>query len=1406
MKLYNIKIRTKVSFFKQGLDLIWLFKSSLTPFKILVLSLCLMVNSAWADVELPRGEYHTTIDDLVVKVMGGTVRAQRTWYQGKWHHTRAWNRLELELDSQSGKVLSVSRNNNSFSGGLSTSFTNKIRITQTIEEKDTGGYRWFDKEGNWIEYDGAGDIVKYGDKNNVEVSFIYNTNKQRIGVADHFGVQRLWYEYNANGTVKSVRDNADVAQAREVKYNYTNGILTSVIDVRGNTWNYEYSVFIEGSDTEIKLSSTGGTGGTYTSGINLQNAKAHLSKITDPEGRVTKIDYFSSGRAKSVTKADGTGVFYKFDYDKTKKEYYTQQKYSSGRINETWFNKDGDILRRDVNGTTVETITINGRIYTSKNELGFETIRGYDEFDNLTKITHPDKSFRSYSYNTQYSVITEKTNELGVKTKYDYDANGNLKQVTEALGLPEQRITTYAYDEYGNRTEVKRLADSVTEEAKTTYTYDSLTTKVGNRLTKTVSVSATENHTTNYDKYNVQGNLLEWRDGRGKLWKQTFNKMGQRTSITDPLTHTTAFDYDKSGKLNLLTNALNKTHKPVYDINGRLDKIIDPYLSEKRLIYNNLGQLSTIFDEENHKQEMAYDAIGRISNQIDGANNNTSLEYGIDKTRNVTLNQLAATNYPTFRQEYQYDDRGRTEKTTNKLSTSLEHVTSRIYDVAGNIKSTTDAELKTTKYDYDNLNRLLTITYPDLKTSKYTYDNRDNLLTVTNEKQVVIRTYTYDRKNRLKTETWPTTKFTQSFYDANNNLIQVIDNKGQVTKNRYDDANRLDQKTYFVNAGATTAVKTVTFSYNDVNTLTDYSDGTTSAVYTIDDLQRKTSEIVNFRIPSETIEGISKTISTSYYKNSLKRTFTDAENIIHSYLYDAGNRLSQISIPAEGSIIYNKYQWNSPEKITYPGGLTRTIGYDPIMRTKHINNSDSASNSLMDYDYGYDKVGNIKTKTTEHGNYVYGYDERYRLETVDNPVVPSVSSLVDEAYTYDDAGNRETDSSTTSNWVYNTTNQLKSNSELAIDYDDNGSTVKKTKAGIVTIFDYNTENRLTTVKDNAGSTVASYYYDPFGRRLYKEVAGIRTYFMYAAEGLIAELDSAGVVTQSYGYTPQSSYGTSPLYTKTSAGYAYYQLDHLGTPQQLVNKTGSVVWKAKALAFGVTTVEVNTVVNNLRFPGQYYDEETGQHYNYFRDYEPSTGRYVQSDPIGLDGGLNAYGYVGGDPIRLIDSMGLITVGVIDGFNDLSKRDKALTLQREDILIKQANKLRKIIESTKAICNEDIRQKYLNLIDNTVIYVNVKISPGESPAFANYNNTTITFNNSAFAREYRNGKPSPDSVFQRRLRILIAHELRHLTPYNNSLPYGADAFLINGDTPAERDADEFSDNLNSYKPKSGCICQY
>lgn len=106
-------------------------------------------------------------------------------------------------------------------------------------------------------------------------------------------------------------------------------------------------------------------------------------------------------------------------------------------------------------------------------------------------------------------------------------------------------------------------------------------------------------------------------------------------------------------------------------------------------------------------------------------------------------------------------------------------------------------------------------------------------------------------------------------------------------------------------------------------------------------------------------------------------------------------------------------------------------------------------------------------------------------------------------------------------------------------------------------------------------------------------------------------------------------------------------DHLGTPRVVTDSTNKIVWQNEGEPFG------NALPNedpgntgtpftlNLRFPGQYYDKETGRNQNYYRDYNPETGRYVQSDPIGLRGGVNTFAYVEGNPVGATDPEGLLT---------------------------------------------------------------------------------------------------------------------------------------------------------------------
>ncbi|TGN99906.1 hypothetical protein PN36_32035 [Candidatus Thiomargarita nelsonii] len=280
---------------------------------------------------------------------------------------------------------------------------------------------------------------------------------------------------------------------------------------------------------------------------------------------------------------------------------------------------------------------------------------------------------------------------------------------------------------------------------------------------------------------------------------------------------------------------------------------------------------------------------------------------------------------------------------------------------------------------------------------------------------------------------------------------------------------------------------------------------------------------------------------------------------------------------------------------------------------------------VLDYGYEYSPTSNIVAKATEHGEYSYFYDELYRLSGAVSPV------LDDESFVYDLLGNRLNGGAT-----FDGNNALLSVDEAVFEYDANGNLVRKSVGAEVTVFVFDVGDRLIRVEDGSGGVVAEYFYDPFGRRLFKEVEGVRTYFVYSNEGLVGEFDESGIELKGYGYRPNSVWTTNPLFLKVGGEYFWFLNDHLGTPQKIVDSQGNVVWEGVYESFGKARVLVSVVESNLRFAGQYFDVESGLHYNYFRFYDPEVGRYFRVDPVWA---VNLYTYVSGQPIRLVDPLGL-----------------------------------------------------------------------------------------------------------------------------------------------------------------------
>lgn len=874
-----------------------------------------------------------------------------------------------------------------------------------------------------------------------------------------------------------------------------------------------------------------------------------------------------------------------------------------------------------------------GSLFTD--EAGRITRYEYDEWLNLTRTVYPDGSEVSSEYEHTYNRKISETDENGVVTRYQYDAAGNLTQKTEAEGTAEERIIDYTYNTDGNLLTITRRGQGGNPDAITEMTYDA----VGN-LT---SVTDPQGGITQFTEHDAMGNVLKKIDARGKTWLYEYDDAGRLTRVTDPLSHATEMFYDAVGNKIREVDPEGRERQFEYDSRNNMIQstvLVDPADETKNLVtrfeYDAEWRLLKQIDPEGKEVLYTYDADGRLAATTDGAGNVISMEYAEGEAGCASCgagtgaaDQPSRIVYPTFEKTFNYDARGRKTVETDVLSETEALTTSFSFDPGGNLIAKTDKNNKTTGYAYDALNRLATVTDPLLNDTTYTYDERDNLVALTDAESQTTQ-FEYDLNNRLVKETRPMGQETHYDYDDAGNLVEKIDAKNQRTEYNYDDAGRLEQINYFSSDDPVNPVKTVVFTYDLAGNLTGYDDGTTSAVYAYDPAGRKVSETVAYT------QTLSLGYTYQYYKNGLKKTFTGQDGVTYTYTYDEANRLTGVQIPNTGMITVSAYDWNRPSEMTLPGGTKRTYTYDPLLRIKQITAKDPGQNTVLDYAYSYDTMDNITEKTTGHGAYDYGYDDLYRLVSTDNP------SQADEAYSYDGVGNRLT-SAEYDDWDYNPNNELQAYDGVTFEYDKNGNTVRKTDNGVVTEYVYNTEDRLVEVR-KSGSLTASYYYDPFGSRLWKDVGGVRTYFIYADEGLVAETDGSGAVTKTYGYKPGSTWTTDPLFMKEGGKYYFYHNDHLGTPQKMTAVNGAVVWAALYSSFGeAQLLPMSTVENNLRFAGQYYDSETGLHYNYYRYYDPKSGRYFRKDPIGAIGGINIYLYSLSNPNLYSDPFGLKVEG-------------------------------------------------------------------------------------------------------------------------------------------------------------------
>jgi RHS repeat-associated protein len=331
--------------------------------------------------------------------------------------------------------------------------------------------------------------------------------------------------------------------------------------------------------------------------------------------------------------------------------------------------------------------------------------------------------------------------------------------------------------------------------------------------------------------------------------------------------------------------------------------------------------------------------------------------------------------------------------------------------------------------------------------------------------------------------------------------------------------------------------------------------------------------------------------------------------------------------------------------LTFGNGRILTKAYDANYGIDKV--SDAATGGLSE-DFTLNVVGNItglveRTTGTANTTRAFTYDGQDRLTALKN------GATVVQGFTYDATGNRlsKTLSGTTTTNTYPATNhRLTQTGTTVLTYDANGN---QTKNG-TPAFVYDDRNRLRDYKANGTALTRTYRYNGKGERVSKTIAAgnaSNRYYTYDESGhLLGEYLASGARVQEYVWLDDTLVAVLSDHDGTT--YQYVETDHLGTPRAIINPANNTIvwrWNLTNTAFGehapVADPDANAIsyTFNLRYPGQWYDAESKLHYNYFRDYDPLNGRYVESDPIGVGGGVTTYAYVNSNPLIFTDALGL-----------------------------------------------------------------------------------------------------------------------------------------------------------------------
>ncbi|MEU8466787.1 putative T7SS-secreted protein [Streptomyces sp. NPDC029006] len=837
--------------------------------------------------------------------------------------------------------------------------------------------------------------------------------------------------------------------------------------------------------------------------------------------------------------------------------------------------------------------------------------------------------------------LTEVVNSSGLPLRFTYDERGRVTSWTDT----NDRGYAYAYDDQDRCTAQSGAAGHMAVRL----TYGDPDPATGLRTT---TATTAQGHTHRY-LINETWQVVAETDPLGATVRHVRDHHHQLRSTTDALGRTTTFEYDGTGDLTRVVRPDGREARAEYNGLGLPVKVVSPAGTVIHQTYDDRGNRTSVTDAAGRTTRFTYTEAGHLASVTDPAGNTTTLvcdRAGLpvevtDPLGATVRHERNALGLPTAIT----DPAG----AVTRLAWSVEgHLTRRTapdgttetwtYDGEGNCTGHTDPLGGVSRFEYTHFDLLTARTGPDGIRYEFDHDTELRLTRVTNP-QGLTWTYEYDAAGRLCAETDFDDRVLTYTYDPAGRLASRRNALGEEVTFERDELGQVLRKNA---AGQVTA-----YTYD----LTDRLAGATGPDGTTLTLLRDR----HGRLRSETVDG--RTLTYTYDALGRRTGRTTPAGAVSTWSYDAAGR--RTDLVASGRSIDFTYDEAGRELTRRVGGaITLEHTFDALGRLTTQSVTGTHGRTVQHRAYTYRADGNL-TGIEDHlaGSRHFDLDATGRVTAVH-------AAGWTERYAYDEAGNQ-----TQASWPpdhpgaeaagsrsYAGTRITRAGN-VRYAHDALGRITLRQKTRLsrkpdTWRYEWDAEDRLTSVVTPDG-TRWRYTYDPLGRRTAKlrladdgETVLERVTFTWDGTTLCEQTTtSAGLphpVTLTWDHqglrplsqTERITAADAPQQEIDSRFFAVVT-DLVGTPSELIDEQGDIAWHTRSTLWGTTAWSTNsTTYTPLRFPGQYYDPETGLHYNYFRHYDPETARYLTPDPLGLAPAPNPVMYVD-NPLTWTDPLGL-----------------------------------------------------------------------------------------------------------------------------------------------------------------------